>query len=135
MRLVPMVASVVELANWRGRSPRPSWKGRTLMKYVLTWWERPGGSYADYEAAQKRVLNVFEPWEMPESLDIQQFVVRVGEFGGYMVLETDSVADVQKLTTTFAVFQFRLEPVMDVMDAVAAEAEAIAWREENASSP
>ena len=93
------------------------------MKYVLTWWERPGGSYADYEAAQKRVLNVFEPWEMPESLDIHQFVVRVGEFGGYMVLETDNVADVQKLTTTFAVFQFRLEPVMDVMDAVAAEAE------------
>ena len=105
------------------------------MKYVLTWWERTGGSYADYEAAQKRVLNVFEPWEMPESLDIQQFVVRVGEFGGYMVLETDNVADVQKLTTTFAVFQFRLEPVMDIMDAVAAEAEAIAWREANASSP
>ena len=104
------------------------------MKYVLTWWERPGGSYADYEAAQKRVLNVFEPWEMPESLNIQQFVVRVGEFGGYMVLETDNVADVQKLTTTFAVFQFRLEPVMDVMDAVAAEAEAIAWRDSNAPS-
>ena len=105
------------------------------MKYVLTWWERPGGSYADYEAAQKRVLNVFQNWEMPESLDIHQFVVRVGEFGGYAVLETDNVADVQKLTTTFAVFQFRLEPVMDVMDAVAAEEEAIAWREENASSP
>ena len=105
------------------------------MKYVLTWWERPGGSYADYEAAQKRVLNVFQNWEMPESLDIHQFVVRVGEFGGYAVLETDNVADVQKLTTTFAVFQFRLEPVMDVMDAVAAEAEGIAWREENASSP
>src|ERR671913_292553 len=85
------------------------------MKYVLTWWERPGGSYADYEAAQKRVLNVFQNWEMPESLDIHQFVVRVGEFGGYAVLETDNVADVQKLTTTFAVFQFRLEPVMDVM--------------------
>jgi hypothetical protein len=105
------------------------------MKYVLTWWERPGGSYADYEAAQKRVLNVFQDWEMPESLDIHQFVVRVGEFGGYMVLETDNVADVQKLTTTFAVFQFRLEPVMDVMDAVAAEDEGIAWREANASSP
>jgi hypothetical protein len=103
------------------------------MKYVLTWWERPGGSYADYEAAQKRVLNVFQDWEMPESLDIHQFVVRVGEFGGYMVLETDNVADVQKLTTTFAVFQFRLEPVMDVMDAVAAEAEGIAWRDSNAN--
>ena len=104
------------------------------MKYVLTWWERPGGSYADYEAAQKRVLDVFQNWEMPESLTIHQFVVRVGEFGGYMVLETDDPADVQKLTTTFAVFRFRLEPVMDVMDAVAAEVEGIAWRESNAPS-
>lgn len=104
------------------------------MKYVLTWWERPGGSYADYEAAQKRVLDVFQNWEMPESLDIHQFVVRVGEFGGYAVLETENVADVQKLTTTFAVFHFRLEPVLDVMDAVAAEVEGIAWREANASS-
>jgi hypothetical protein len=104
------------------------------MKYVLTWWERPGGSHADYEAAQKRVLDVFQEWEMPETLDIHQFVVRVGEFGGYAVLETDNVADVQKLTTTFAVFQFRLEPVLDVEDAVAAEVEGIAWRESNASS-
>ncbi len=29
------------------------------MKYVLTWWERSGGSHADYESAQKRVLHVF----------------------------------------------------------------------------
>ena len=99
------------------------------MKYVLTWWERSGGSYADYEAAQKRVLDVFQEWEMPESLTFHHFLVRVGEFGGYAVLETDNVADVHKLTTTFAVFQFRFEPVLDVTDAVAAEAEAIAWRD------
>lgn len=99
------------------------------MKYVLTWWERPGGSHGDYEAAQKRVLGVFQQWEMPENLIFHQFVVRVGEFGGYAVLETDNLADVHKLTTAFAVFQFRLEPVLDVMDAVAVEVEAIAWRE------
>jgi hypothetical protein len=33
------------------------------------------------------------------------------------------------LTTAFAVFQFRVEPVMDVMDAVAAESESIEWRD------
>jgi uncharacterized protein DUF3303 len=44
-------------------------------------------------------------------------------------VETDNAADVHKLTTTFAVFQFRLEPVLDVMDAVVVEAEAIAWRD------
>ena len=26
--------------------------GGMTMKYVLTWWERPGGSHTDYEAAQ-----------------------------------------------------------------------------------
>ena len=65
---------------------------------------------------------------MPESLQIHQFLVRVGEFGGYAVLETDNVADVHKLTTTFAVFKCRLEAVLDVMDAVAIESDAIAWR-------
>jgi hypothetical protein len=99
------------------------------MKYVLTWWERSGGSHDDYEAAQKRVLDVFQEWEIPENLEIHQFLVRVGEFDGYAVLETDDLAHVHKLPTTFAVFQFRLEPVLDVMDAVAAEAEAIAWRD------
>jgi len=64
------------------------------VKYVLTWWERPGGSYVDYESAQQRVLSIFQKWEMPESLQIHQFLVRVGEFGGYAVLETDNVADV-----------------------------------------
>ena len=98
------------------------------MKYVLTWGERPGGSYVDYESAQQRVLSIFQKWEMPESLQIHQFLVRVGEFGGYAVLETDNVADVHKLTTTFAVFKWRLEPVLDVMDAVAIESDAIVWR-------
>jgi muconolactone delta-isomerase len=99
------------------------------MKYVVTWWERPNGSSADYEAAQKRVLGVFQHWEMPPSLKILQFLVRVGEYGGYAVIETDQIADLHRLTSTFAVFTFRVEPVLDVMDAVAVEAAAIAWRD------
>jgi len=103
------------------------------MTYMLTWCERPGGSHADYEAAQKRVLTVFQQWSMPESLTFHQFLVRVGEFGGYAVVETNNVGDLHNLTTTFAVFQFRLEPVIDVMDAVRIESDAIAWRERAAS--
>ena len=86
------------------------------MKYVLTWWERPGGSYADYEAAQKRVLNVFEPWEMPESLDIHQFVVRVGEFGGYSS-RAGQCGRCAKTDCDLCGLPVPLEPVMDVMDA------------------
>ncbi len=71
---------------------------------------------------------------MPETLNIPQFLVRVSEFGrGYTIPEMDNLADVQKLTTTFAVFQLRLEPVLEVMDAVAAEADGIAWRKANAA--
>ena len=99
------------------------------MKYVVTWRERPTGSAAEYEAAQKRILEVFSVWDMPASLTIHQFVVRVGEFGGYAVLETDEPADLQYLTTAYAPFSFTVEPVMDVMDAVAAESRAIEWRD------
>ncbi len=39
------------------------------------------------------------------------------------------MAAIHQVTTTFAVFRFRVEPVVDVMDAVAAEVEAIKWRD------
>lgn len=99
------------------------------MKYVVTWWERSGGSHTDYEAAQKRVLSVFQQWPMPDSLKFQQFLVRIGEFGGYAVVETEDPRDLHKLTTAFAVFRFRVEPVIEVVDAVAVESQAIAWRD------
>ena len=74
------------------------------MKYVVTWWERPGGSAADYEQAQKRVLDIFSKWEMPESLEFQQFLVRLGEFGGYAVVETEDQAALHRLTTQLSQF-------------------------------
>ncbi len=61
-------------------------------------------------------------------MKITEFVVQVGEYGGYMVVEPDSPSDIHKLTTIFAALQFKFEPVLDVMDAVAAERDAIAWR-------
>lgn len=99
------------------------------MKYVMTWQERPAASAADYEAAQKRVLEIFTVWKMPESLVLHQFLVRVGEFGGYAVVETDNPRDLHYLTTAFAVFEFKVDLVMDVMDAVAVENAAIEWRD------
>lgn len=102
------------------------------MKYVMTWWERPGGSAADHEAAQKRVLDIFQRWEIPETITFHQFLVRVGELGGYAVLETDDLAEIEKTITIYAAFQFRLEPVIDVEEAAAAQGEGIAWRESNA---
>ena len=99
------------------------------MKYMVTWHERPMGSATEYEAAQKRILGVFSQWKMPEGLAIQAFLVRVGEFGGYMLVETDNPLDLHRLTSTFPAFQFKVEPVVDIGPAVGVELEAIAWRE------
>lgn len=99
------------------------------MKYVVTWRERPTGSAAEYEAAQQRILSIFAAWEMPQTLTFHQFVVRVGGFGGYAVIDTDSPADLQYLRTVFAAFAFTVEPVLDVADAVAAETRGIDWRD------
>ena len=50
------------------------------MKYVISWRERPAASFSDYEAAQERVLRIFnKDWKMPPSFTMHQFVVRVGD--------------------------------------------------------
>jgi hypothetical protein len=99
------------------------------MKYMITWHERPMGSATDYEQAQKRILSVFKQWKPPESVKIIQFLVRVGEYGGFMLIETDSPAAIHRLTSTYPAFQFHVDPVLDVNDAVAVEIEAITWRD------
>jgi muconolactone delta-isomerase len=99
------------------------------MKYVVSWNERPHGSAIEYENAQKRILGTFQHWQMPESIDVQQFLVRVGDYGGYMIVETDDAKALQKLTSSFPAFQFRVESVLDISEAVPVELEAIAWRD------
>ena len=103
------------------------------MKYVVSWHERPAASFRDYEAAQERVLKIFnKDWKMPPSFTMHEFVVRVGDYGGYMIVETDNPKDIHYVTSVFAVFEFKVEPVVDVMDAVAVELQAIEYRKKNA---
>ena len=66
---------------------------------------------------------------MGDAGELDQFVTRVGEWGGYLVVETDQPGDIQKLSTAYATFRVRVEPVMDVADAVAVEMEAMSWRD------
>ena len=103
------------------------------MKYVISWRERPAASARDYEAAQERVWRYSKDWKMPASFTMHQFVVRVGDYGGYMIVETDKPTDIHYVTSVFAVFEFKVEPVVDVMDAVAVEVKAIEYRKKNAS--
>jgi hypothetical protein len=102
------------------------------MKYVISWRERPAASSRDYEAAHERVLAIFKDWQMPPSLKTHQFVVRVGDYGGYMIVETDKPTDIHYFTSIFAALEFKVEPVVDVMDAVAVEVQAIEFRKKKA---
>jgi Protein of unknown function (DUF3303) len=104
------------------------------MKYVLSWRERPAASSKDYEAAHRRVLQIFnKDFKLPASFKMHQFVVRVGDYGGYMIIETDKPTDIHYLSSIFAVFEWKVEPVVDVMDAVAVELKAFEYLEKNAS--
>lgn len=103
-------------------------EGGQKVKYVMVWRERAWGSSADAEAAQERVLEIMQNWAPPESISIVQFLVRVGEYGGFAVLETDDLEALHKLTSIFAVFEFVIHPVIDVGMALSAEGAAVAWR-------
>lgn len=98
------------------------------MKYVMRWGERAYGSAEAYEHAQARILGLMQHWQPPASVTIHQFVVKVGNWGGYAVLETDDVSAIHQMTSAFAIFEFVVEPVLDVADAMAVEAAALEWR-------
>ena len=84
---------------------------------------------AEYENAQKRILDVFSKWKAPANFKIESFVVRVGEWGGHMLVDCDDPLAVHKVCSTFPAFEFQARPVIAVNDAVRVELEAIAWRD------
>ena len=99
------------------------------MKYMVNWNERTQGSAIEYENAQKRILEIFSQWKAPENFNIELFVVRVGDYGGYMLVDCDDPLEVHKLCSTFPAFEFQARPVVPVMDAMRVEQEAIAFRD------
>ena len=96
---------------------------------MVNWNERTQGSAIEYENAQKRILEIFSQWEAPANFNIEAFVVRVGDFGGYMLVDCDDPLEVHKLCSTFPAFEFQARPVVPVMDAMRVEQEAIDFRD------
>jgi hypothetical protein len=99
------------------------------MKYMLTWTERPQGSPIEYENAQKRILEVFRPWKAPAGFNIESFHIRVGDWGGYMLLDCDDPTAVHKFCSMLPAFVFEARPVIAIADAVRVELEAMAYRD------
>ena len=93
------------------------------------------GSPEAYEATQKRILGVFQHWQFPETIKVREFLVHAGHWGGVMVIETDDLSPIHKLTTALPGLSFQISQAMEVADAVGLEAEAIAWRDSLADAP
>ena len=97
---------------------------------MMSWFERSQGSPTEYENAQKRILEVFTQWKAPDNFKIELFVVRVGDWGGYMLVDCDDPLTVHKFCSTLPCFCIRRHGQwFPFMDAVRVELEAIAWRD------
>ena len=103
--------------------------GGMPMKYVISWFERPEGSPIEYENAQKRILEVFGQWKAPANFKIEFFVIRVGEWGGHMLVDCDDPLTIHKFCSMLPAFVFEARPVITVEEAVRGELEVIAWRD------
>jgi hypothetical protein len=99
------------------------------MKYIITWNERSQGTPLEYENAQNRILEVFGQWKAPANFKIEMFVIRVGDWGGYMLAECDDPATVHKFCSMLPAFTFEARVVIPVEEAVKAELEVMAWRD------
>jgi muconolactone delta-isomerase len=117
--------SLVRTNSFRGFQRKQG----VTMKYMLSWSERPQGSPIEYENAQKRILEVFTQWKAPGNFKIELFVIRVGDWGGYMLLDCDDPTAVHKFCSMLPAFVFEARPVIPIDDAVRVELEAIAFRD------
>jgi hypothetical protein len=99
------------------------------MKYMISWVERSQGSPLEYEHAQKRILDVFGKWQAPANFKIEMFVIRVGDWGGHMLVECDDPLALHKFCSMLPAFTFTVHPVVPIQDAVRVELEAMAFRD------
>ena len=99
------------------------------MKYVLTWRKKRHGTTADYEDGQRRIVTMMRDWRRPDGVRIHEFLVKVGEPGGFVVFEADDLAAVHRETAVFSMLNFTVEPVVDIDEALAAVGQAIEWRD------
>lgn len=84
------------------------------MKYMISWNERPQGSPAEYEQAQTRILEVFGQWKAPANFKIEFFVIRVGDWGGYLLVDCDDPLTLHKFCSMLPAFTFEVRSVVPV---------------------
>ena len=87
-----------------------------------------GFAYGVRECAETNPRG-FQQWKAPGNFKIELFVIRVGDWGGYMLLDCDDATAVHKFCSMLPAFVFEARPVIPIEDAVRVELEAIAFRD------
>lgn len=99
------------------------------MKYLVSWKIRGGGSGEENETAAARSLAVFAKWSPADDATFHQFLTRLDGEGGFAVVETDNPASILEGPAKFGPwFEFTVTPVMDIMDGIAVQQQAIDFR-------
>lgn len=100
-----------------------------IMKYVVAWKPRFGGSAAENEAAVARLLEVFSKWTPSGDVTFHQFVARVDGEGGFAVTEGDDPATAARDVAKFVPYlEYAVYPVLDIGEAAGILAEGVEWR-------
>ena len=94
-----------------------------MAKYVLQWEVLE--TAAANEAGGRRLLDVFSKWT-PAAGDIEQFLARVDNRGGFSIVNCDNPLEILRDTTKFENWlKFSVTPVVDITDAVPVFNEAV----------
>jgi hypothetical protein len=98
------------------------------MKFVIAYTFRDGGSLAEREAAEKRGLQLLAKWQ--PSFEFSEWADRLDGQGGFVVCEADDAATIMKDIAVWApMFTFELHPVLDILEAVPLQQEAVDFRD------
>jgi hypothetical protein len=100
---------------------------RGIMKFVLEYTDRSGGSVADNITAGESAQKLLSNWAPNPAATILQWVQRCDGAGGFAVLETDDAAALYKDIATWSPWlEFRVHPVLDILEATPLTDEALA---------
>jgi hypothetical protein len=99
------------------------------MKFVVIWRVRSGGSGAENEATEERVLQVFSKWTPPADETFHQFLGRLDGTGGFAVVETDNADSLGEAAAKFSPFlDFEIVPVNDIAETTRLLSEGVEFR-------
>jgi hypothetical protein len=97
------------------------------MKFVLEYSDRGSGSVQDNLAAAESAQKLLSNWAPNPAATIHQWVQRCDGSGGFAVLETDDAGALYKDLATWSPWlEFQLHPVLDILDTVSLNDEALA---------